>query len=575
MIPVLYNGTETAFTSHGLGDLPDALSCTVKHEINGEYELSMIYPVTGARYSDIALGCIIKANPDPLTEAQLFRIYRITRPISGRVSVYARHIAYDLSGYAVMPFTASGMQNTLTQLVAHTAPALPFSITTARSGGGDFALTMPRNAWKMLGGEQGSILDAFGGEWYFNNFAIELKTQIGADRGVYVRYGKNLTDIKHDADSSGVYTAICPFWADESTVVTLPETIIGTGRTFVLDASDHFETAPTVEDLRAYASAYLANLGAESITIDISFVMLDKSLEYADLRVLERVTLGDTVHVIHEGLGVNLAKRCNSVVYNVLLDRYDNVTLGSVKQNLADVIVATQKEKGNIISVSTLEKAVKDATAAITGQAGGYVKINSVEGHPYEILIMDTDSEQTATNIWRWNMSGLAFSGDGGATYSTAITSEGTIVADFIAAGSINASRLNIDDVAAGLSGYFSATEEGVLLTVSQQYATQGSVQGVASDLAALDTRIDTHFEFSNDGMKIKGTNGAGDAYVLISADKQTFFQGGEAVLTLENNGITASNVRASGDISAKTWTIDPWQFFVDSNGVLTLGRNS
>ena len=79
MIPVLYTSNETAFTSYGIGTLTDAVSCVIVQEINGQYELMMQYPITGIHYGSIELRTIIKAKPDRITEAQLFRIYRIFR----------------------------------------------------------------------------------------------------------------------------------------------------------------------------------------------------------------------------------------------------------------------------------------------------------------------------------------------------------------------------------------------------------------------------------------------------------------------------------------------------------------
>ena len=108
MIPVLYSATENNFTSNGLGSLSDVASCKVKQEINGEYELVMEYPVKGLHYADIALRTMIKAKPDKITDPQLFRVYRITKPMAGLVTIYARHIVYDLAGVPVAPFTASG-----------------------------------------------------------------------------------------------------------------------------------------------------------------------------------------------------------------------------------------------------------------------------------------------------------------------------------------------------------------------------------------------------------------------------------------------------------------------------------
>ena len=98
---ILYEYTETAFTNNGLGCLNDATSCSVKETLNGEYELEMEYPVNGIHYSDIQLRRIILAKPNSYDQTQPFRIYSISKPIGGLVTVNAEHISYDMSGLPV------------------------------------------------------------------------------------------------------------------------------------------------------------------------------------------------------------------------------------------------------------------------------------------------------------------------------------------------------------------------------------------------------------------------------------------------------------------------------------------
>ena len=83
MIPILYNGTETAFTSNGLGRLADAISCKVVEERNATYELELTYPVTGIHFSDLEEGKIILAQPHDGGLTEPFEIYRIEKPLNG------------------------------------------------------------------------------------------------------------------------------------------------------------------------------------------------------------------------------------------------------------------------------------------------------------------------------------------------------------------------------------------------------------------------------------------------------------------------------------------------------------
>ncbi|MBQ8765694.1 MAG: hypothetical protein IJZ16_02710 [Clostridia bacterium] len=100
-----------------------------------------------------------------------------------------------------------------------------------------------------------------------------------------------------------------------------------------------------------------------------------------------------------------------------------------------------------------LEQAIIDATKAIAGNSGGYVILHDTndDGKPDEILIMDTESTDTATQVWRWNSAGLGYSGNGyNGPFKTAITADGQIVADFITTGTMSAERIYVESYETG-----------------------------------------------------------------------------------------------------------------------------
>jgi len=90
---------------------------------------------------------------------------------------------------------------------------------------------------------------------------------------------------------------------------------------------------------------------------------------------------------------------------------------------------------------ATLLEAVNSATGLITGQNGGVIVTNTdANGYPIEMLIMNTSDISTATHVWRWNINGLGYSSTGYlGPYTTAITADGQIVADFITTGTLTA----------------------------------------------------------------------------------------------------------------------------------------
>lgn len=451
MRPILYTSQETAFTSNGIGILTDAVSCTVTEERNGAFELEMTYPVTGIHYKEIKARCLIMARPNPVDDPQPFRVYRITKPMGGMVTVYGEHISYDLSGIPVSPFTATNAADAMQKLKSSSAVANPFSFWTDKSTTATMKAATPAPLRSLLGGREGSVLDVYGGEYKWDRYTVRLYGQRGENRGVSIRYGKNLTDLEQDENVAGVYTGVYPYWASmEGALVQLPEKILNAPGTYdftrimALDLSSDFQEAPTVAQLRARAESYIkANkIGVPKVSLSISFVPLEQTEEYKDLALLERVELCDTVNVEFPALGVSATAKCVKTTYDVLLDRYISVELGDARTNIADTIAAQQQKIEQAPTITAMKQAVDSATGQITGNKGGYVVLHSSTGgkEPDEILIMDTPDIKTAKKVWRWNKAGLGYSSRGyNGPYGLAMTQNGAIVADFITAGTLTA----------------------------------------------------------------------------------------------------------------------------------------
>ena len=449
MIPIL--SATTNLLGNGLGRLSDALTCIVTHEINGQYELVMTYPITGTAFEELANGCIIWADSDNFTQQQGFRIYRITRPLNGIVTVYARHICYDMSGYVCPPINKSSLTTTLAALASSCVPSgCPFTFTSPRSVATAYKTETPMSLWQMMGGIQGSLLDVYGGEWDFDNYTATLRTTLGSDRGVSIRYGKNMTELEQDASIEAQYGGIFPFWynSESGTLVTLPENYItvtgGGSRVLCIDFSDEFEDAPTVTQLRNRATQYATanKVGDVQISWKVAFVPLMQSPEYKNIGALEAVQLGDTVHVYYEPMNLTATARAVQTEYNVLLNRFETVTLGRVKQNLAKIVTQQKRDIDHTVSVvkSTLEHAIGEATDFIVNGAGYMRFIYDTNNELVEIVSLDDPDIDQASSVWRWNNGGFGHSSTGyNGQYTTAITQNGAIVADFITAGTLNA----------------------------------------------------------------------------------------------------------------------------------------
>lgn len=449
MKPVLFASTATAFTTNGLGRLSDAASCTVKETRNGAFELTLKYPVEGIHYAEIQQRSIILAKPNPVDLAQPFRVYRISKPINGLVTVYAYHISYDLTGIPVSPYSAASVQAALAGFSTYAAVTNPFTFWSDMTASGDFTVKAPASVRSLLE----TVLEVYGGEYKYDKYTVRLYQQRGVNRGVTIRYGKNLTDLKQDENCSNVYTGVYAYYSDGNGIVeTSPKVTPAPGtydytRVLPLDLKAEFKEAPTAEALKAAAEQYMSdhNIGVPEVSLNVSFVQLEQTQEYKELALLERVELCDTVTVIFERLGVNATAQVTSTVYNVLIDAYDSVTIGNVRKNVAMTIAEQAQEIAKGPDLTALQAAVIEATELITGNQGGYVVIHSSTGGktPDEILIMDQPDIESAVQVWRWNKSGLGYSSSGyNGPYGLAMTIDGKINADFITTGGMDAARI-------------------------------------------------------------------------------------------------------------------------------------
>ena len=437
------------FTTLGLGKLTDCISCEVYEERNGEYELTMEYPMDGVHFSEIENRSIIWAKPNYTDDPQAFRVYQITSPIDGVIEVNAAHISYDLSGVPVAPFTATSCSAACAGLMSHAMISTPFSIGTTVPTIADFKTEYPTSARSLFGGMEGSLLDIYGGEWAYDNYTCTLMNARGQNRGVVIRYGKNLLDLRQEANIENVYTGVLAYWKNEILGQSVQTNIINVAGTFnyrkilVLDLSLEFTDKPTKAQLTAKAQSYMTqnNIGRPNVNITLDWVQVGE--------LTDRVDLCDTVTVIFEKLGIETTAKCISTTWDVLADRYKELEIGDAKANMPSTIAGLQEtEKILTTSVTpSMQRAINNATALITGNDGGYVILHDGDGdgYPDELLIMNSPDINTATKLWRANLGGIGYSSSGyNGTYGTAITMDGEIVADYITTGTLSAVDINL-----------------------------------------------------------------------------------------------------------------------------------
>ena len=537
MIPRLYEENEQSFTSNGICPLPDATVCHVSEVLNGAYELYMSYPFDGKRADELVKGRLIVAKPNDTGNPQPFRIYKITEQSQGhKYLINAQHISYDLSGYPVAPFSATGVSPSLTGLVSNSMVTNPFTVwTDIENTETTYTQNIPQSFRACLGGTQGSILQRFRGEFEWDKFTVKFHAHRGSDNGVTIRYGKNLEQFSNIRSNEQSYTGCLAYWTNtdgdfvSGTIQNIDDVDSAIERIFMLDASTDFQEQPTSEELDERANEYIeANeLGLPfRDNLTVSFVALWQTEEYKNIAALERVSLGDTVHVIYRSFNVGM--EVIEYIYDVLAERYTEIKLGAKKASFASTIrqIATDSQQDVVgDAVSMLQGAIDHVADVIAGGTGGYIVIGrNASGQPNEIYIMDSPDMGTAINVMRMNYAGIAFSNTGiNGTYTTAWTIDSNFVADFITAGTLNGNLI----------------QAGSILTSALEVAVQSVIEGAK-----------LNFSFLNDGLHIAQKDASGN---IISAYQSLFTElgmrvidsNGTATLIAEEDTVTASNLTA------------------------------
>lgn len=597
---ILFDQNEQAFTSNGLGALPDAASCIVTEERNGEYEVEMEYPLTGSHFHDIQKRRILGVKPNPYDDLQPFRIYSITKPINGIVTVHAAHLSYDTSGSIVrlFPTDAGSASAAMSYLKNFSVPSTPFTFFTNVGKTGTMSVPKPSSIRSLLGGSDGSILDTFGGEYLFDKWKISLLESRGANRGVTIRYGKNMTDLEQEENDTDFYTGVYPFWYSESEnggLVTLSDNngIVNAPGTYdfvkimPLDlSSEDFskETTgsdgstttiekPTEAELRAAAQKYISanKIGIPKVSLDVSFVMLAQSEEYKDFARLETVKLCDTVTVEFEKLGVKTTAKCIKTVYNVLTDKYNSIELGEPKSSLA----TTVSNQGSLIEEASdksyMERAIQNATDLImSGKLGGYVTVTK-----NEIYIADNKDLDKATKVWRWNSGGLGYSSTGkDGPFGIAMTSDGKIVADYITTGNLDCSELHVSNIH---GDSILVDTIGALNGINQK---TGNYQYIKTGILRMDSNGNNIYGIAV-GKLTTNKDGSLDTtqgeYVEITSGRVSFMQNNTEVaymsggkLYIANGDVEASDFKFTGGSSIKA-QLEALAESVSGNGTSSL----
>lgn len=428
--------------SNGLGTI-ECINPLVTENLNGGYELEFDVAISEKYYPLLKVGGLLKCKGNQNSGDQIFRIYKIGKAINGVCSIYCQHITYDLSGVVVKPFTATGAVNAKNGMLQNVIGTMPFTMTTdITNTQSTFNLDIPRSFRECLGGYEGSLLDVFRGEYEWDNLTVRMLAHRGADNGVRIAYGKNLTDFTQEENNENVYTGVLGY-ANIDDVVTVGNIYhkvqSNNPKIKVVDFSSDYESGdtPTVAELNQKAQTYATNNDIEipNVNIKVSFVPLWQTEEYKNILPLERVSLGDTVHVFFEKLGVEATARVIKTVWNVNLDRYEEIELGDAKANLNSVInetvdSAVENAIGDLdIDTGAIETEMFNMSKLIANGMGLHMSKDSIGR-----IILHNDEDLTQSQYqYMITANGFMLSDDYGQTWNSGWDISGNAIVNSLA----------------------------------------------------------------------------------------------------------------------------------------------
>ena len=388
-----------------IGYLPDALTCNVVEERNGQFDLNMTYPMNGQNYDKIQVGYYLRCKPNMYDNPQLFRIVDIQKKINGEAQITAYHVSYNLinfiNGGASLGANKANIATPkwLWDFCAHSGmcpiwPATNYftfesDISTSQYWAGWNLNSSYMNLRALIGGDSDDSMLAIwpDGEFKFDNYNISFLQSRGQDRGVTIRYGKNLTDINHTINNGDVYDGVFPIWSKEDSSVRLKK-VTGDSDTdyapiiwrdpsgnkekvFLLDLSDRWDDKPSNDQLKEAGKSWLRNTDYSEVKVQITVsffnlndaTIVDGAERYGisgdEIAELNKVELCDIVSVYHEQAGIFIKTKVVKTDYNVLSGHYNSIDLGEVAASLATAISGLSGGGSSVINIDT-SKTIKD-----------------------------------------------------------------------------------------------------------------------------------------------------------------------------------------------------------------------
>lgn len=460
--PRIYDPLEKDFSHNGLGIMIDTSRCDVTEEANGKYEVEIEHPLI-SRFSDyFENGYQIKAKPNDQEDYHVFEIkntYKDTT--SNTILIYGQSRTYKIGNREVQHVAIDSKNGAEAMAAIENGMDEPSDVklfsdiqTTSST------VFEARNVLSCISGEQGSMVQYWGGEIKREPFKLSLLRRRGRDNVGTVRYGKDLNGLKIKFDWSSIVTKVLPYAdlqnSDDGTTKRIYGNAVlsdlATNYPDVYSKHIQFTEEQGVKDLASLnkvAANYFKSINSGSdkpkISIELEVEKLTDSEEAKEFAKIRNYGLFDTFSVYHKLYDIYIETKVNSVVYDSLTEKNKKIYAGDAqmafytKQNYElQETIKTLTKKGY------MSEFVDYVTNLINGVEGGSV-LQYPKNKPHTTYYMDTDSRDTAKDVIALNHQGLGFSRTGWlGPFVNAWSIDGTLNADFIRAGKI---RTNVMEV--------------------------------------------------------------------------------------------------------------------------------
>ena len=460
----VYSEKNTNFSRNGDATLiPD--EAPLSAELNGSWVLNLHHPIDKKeRWKYLTENAVLKVSS--FNGDQLFRIYNREKS-DGGISVQAYPIFFDAGRDCfltdVRPTGKNGQQALDIMCAANKKYTAESNITRATTA--YYQYTNLINA--INGNESNSFVNRWGGEILYDNYKVIINERVGGDYGVELLYGKNIKadGLTEEIDMSDVVTRIYPKayngykmsnngYVDSPLIGNYPtvkaDTITFSDVKMREDAQEDDEkngvivcdTQAELDNalIQKCRDQFAAGIDKPKISISADMILLQDTDQYKDYKVLESVSLGDTIHCKHSKLGIVTDARVIALEYDCIQKRVASVELGDFESNYFDRVTSSTDKIESIIAPdgSIMAEKVQGILNGIYTQ----LKLQStvakkVNGRAFTVEDLDPDSPLYGCMTWGTQGLQLAVrrTADGRDwDWTTAITAQG-IVANAIIAG--------------------------------------------------------------------------------------------------------------------------------------------